>query len=104
LQFVERKLQLPERYLGSLGGTTKAPAFEARDLCLEFFDQLVASDEQTLQRFDIIGQLLAGQCHTRSVRHARFLVCAFAPRILRCALRLPGAARPAPVDALEQHR
>ena len=55
LQIVERELQLHECRVHALGGATEAPALESRDLGQQLGDGLVAPEDQTLERFDIIG-------------------------------------------------
>ena len=55
LQIIERELQLHECCVHALGGATEAPALESRDLGQQLGDGLVASEHQTLERFDIIG-------------------------------------------------
>ena len=56
LQIIQGELQLQEGFVHALGGATEAPALQSRDLGQQLGDGLVASDHQTLERFDIIGQ------------------------------------------------
>jgi hypothetical protein len=61
LQIGQRQLQLQQRRIRLLRGTTEAPPLQARNLDHQFGDHLVAVDEQTLQRRDVIGQSRNGR-------------------------------------------
>jgi hypothetical protein len=92
LQIGQRQLQLQQRCIRLLGGTTETPTLQARNLSHEFGDHLVAADEQTLQRFDVIGQGRSDR-HQLSVERV-----ADNARTLRRPLRLPAELWPPPID------
>ena len=71
LQIIEQQLQLRERRLHSLGGTTEAPTLQSRNLGDEFRNHLVAAHDQTLQRLDVIGQRVVIGGHATSVERDR---------------------------------
>jgi len=63
LQIIEQQLQLLQRRIHPLGGATEAPALQSRNLRHQLRDHRIATDQQALQRLDVIGK-----CR---VRHAR---------------------------------